>query len=47
MFRYWSRHDQSGASTVPSVTSHLHHWDSVWASKRFNEVSWYQTDPQP
>ncbi len=47
MFREWSRHEPHKVSTVGSVTSGLFHWESVWASKRFDEVSWYQTDPQP
>jgi hypothetical protein len=29
------------------VTSDPKHWESVWASKRFDEVSWYQAGPQP
>ncbi len=47
MFRGWSRYEPDKVSTVRSVASDLHHWESVWASKRFDEVSWYQADPQP
>jgi len=36
--------EPGGLATIGFMSSESDHWESVWLSKRFDEVSWHHAD---